>query len=102
MKEEEKVLRVAEARPKDVGRGVARVDPAVTQYLGLLPGDTVEIEGKKRTVAIIAPGYPEDENRGVIRIDGSTRRNAGVGIDEKVGLKKVMTKHAERIVFAPM
>lgn len=102
MKEEEKVLRVAEARPKDVGRGTARVDPAVTRYLELLPGDIVEIEGKKRTVAIIAPGYPEDENRGVIRIDGSTRRNAGVGIDEKVGLKKVTTKHAERIVFAPM
>ncbi|MEE9593640.1 MAG: AAA family ATPase, partial [Thermoplasmata archaeon] len=85
----EKVLRVTEAKTKDVGRGIARLDPAVMKALGLTTGDIISIEGKKRTAAVCWPGYPEDENRGVIRIDGNLRRNAGVGIDEKVGIRKV-------------
>ncbi len=57
--------------------------------LGLTAGDVVQIEGKKRTVAIVWPGYAEDANRGLIRIDGTMRRNAQVGIDEKVAIRKV-------------
>jgi transitional endoplasmic reticulum ATPase len=101
MKEADKVLRVAEARPKDVGRGIARIDPAVIEAVGLTTGDVVIIEGKKRTVAIIWPGYPEDENRGLIRIDGVTRRNAGAGIDEKVGVRKASIQPAKRVSLAP-
>jgi len=101
MKTPEKVLRVVEAKAKDAGRGVARVDPALLGALDLKGGDIVEIEGKDRTVAVVWPGYPEDENRGTVRIDGNTRRNADVGIDEKVGLRKVAAKTAEKVVFAP-
>jgi len=98
----EKVLKVAEAKSKDVGRGIARVDPAVMDVLGITAGDVIQIEGKKRTVAIVWPGYPEDANRGVIRIDGNIRRNADVGIDDKVAIKKVTTvKEAKKITFAP-
>ncbi|MFQ5838020.1 MAG: CDC48 family AAA ATPase [Thermoplasmata archaeon] len=97
----EKVLRVAEAKTKDVGRGIARLDPAVMKALQLTPGDVVAIEGKKRTVAICWPGYPEDENRGIIRTDGNIRRNAEVSIDEKVGVAKVNAKYAQRVTLAP-
>ncbi len=97
----DKVLRVAEAKAKDVGRGIARLDPAVMQILGLTPGDVIAIEGKKRTVAICWPGYPEDENRGIVRIDGNVRRNAEVGIDDKVGVRKVVARDAEKVTFAP-
>ena len=47
-------------------REVSHVDQAVMEVLGLTAGDVVQIEGKKRTVAIVWPGYPEDSNRGVI------------------------------------
>ncbi len=97
----EKVLKVAEARTKDVGRGIARIDPAVMKVLGLTPGDVIVVEGKRTTAAICWHGYPEDENRGIIRIDGNIRRNAEVGIDEKVGVRKVKAKHAEKITLAP-
>ncbi|MFQ6012096.1 MAG: CDC48 family AAA ATPase [Thermoplasmata archaeon] len=97
----EKVLRVTEAKTKDVGRGIARLDPAVMKVLGLTPGDIITIEGKKRTAAICWPGYPEDENRGVIRMDGNMRRNAEVGIDEKVGVRKVVAKPAAKVTLAP-
>ncbi len=101
MDKSEKVLKVAEAKSKDAGRGIARVDPAVMEVLGLTPGDVVQIEGKKRTVAIVWPGYPEDANRGLIRVDGTVRRNAEASIDEKVAIRKVVVKEAQKITFAP-
>ena len=102
MSDSEKVLKVAEAKSKDAGRGIARVDPAVMEVLEITAGDVVQIEGKKRTVAIVWPGYNEDANRGLIRIDGTIRRNASVGIDDKVALRKVQVKPAQKIAFAPM
>jgi len=97
----DKFLRVGEAKSKDVGRGIARIDPAVIDLLGIQIGDVVQIEGKKSTVAIVWPGYPEDTNRGIIRIDGSTRRNAGASIDDKVAVQKITAKRATRITLAP-
>jgi transitional endoplasmic reticulum ATPase len=101
MNSSEKVLKVAEAKSKDAGRGIARVDPAVMEVLELSPGDVIQIEGKKRTVAIVWPGYAEDANRGLIRVDGTIRRNAETSIDEKVAISKVSVKNAQKIAFAP-
>ncbi len=97
----EKVLKVAEAKAKDAGRGIARIDPALMELLGITPGDVVQIDGKKRTVAIVWPGYAEDANRGVIRMDGTTRDNAGASIDDKVAVKQVAAKNAQKLTLAP-
>jgi transitional endoplasmic reticulum ATPase len=94
-------LRVAEARSRDVGRGIARIDPKIVEKLGLTPGDVVEIRGKRKTVAICWPGYSEDTGKGIIRIDGYTRNNAGASIDEKVTVQKVEAKKASKITLAP-
>ena len=94
-------LRVAEARSRDVGRGIARLDSEVMEKLGLTPGDVVEISGKRKTVAICWPGYSEDAGKGIIRIDGYTRNNAGVSIDEKVTVRKVEAKKATKITLTP-
>jgi transitional endoplasmic reticulum ATPase len=94
-------LRVAEAQSRDVGRGIARIDPKASSEIGLSAGDVVEIHGKKKTVAIYWPGYQEDYGKGIIRIDGYTRNNAGAGIDEKVDIKKVDAKEAKKITIAP-
>lgn len=101
MKKEERVLKVAEARSSDVGKGLARIDPAVKEKLGLQSGDIVLILGDKDTAAKVWAGAEEDRNTGMIRIDGPTRRNAGVKIDEKVAVKKVTAKSAEKVTFAP-
>ena len=95
-------LRVAEAHGRDVGRGIARIDPKIMEELGLTPGDVVEIAGKRRTVAICWPGYAEDYGKGLIRIDGYIRNNAGVSIDEKVTIKKIEAKKARKVTLAPM
>ncbi len=101
MKKVEKILRVVEAKPGDVDKGIARIDPALMEILGLAKGDVIAIEGKRKTVAIAYKGPPEDENRGVVRIDGTIRRNAGVAIDEKVGVEKVNAVNASKVSFAP-
>ena len=61
-------LRVAEAQYRDVGRGIARIDPKVSSEIGLSAGDVVEIQAKKKTVAIYWPGYQEDIGKNIIRI----------------------------------
>ena len=94
-------LRVAEAYHRDVGRGIARVDPEVMEKLNLQSGDVIEITGKQSVPAIVWPGYPEDRGKGIIRIDGSLRSNAGVSIDDRVKIKKVEPKTAEKIIIAP-
>ncbi len=97
----EVTLRVAEAYYRDVGRGIARVDPQVMEELGLQSGDVIEIIGKSNVPAIVWPGYPEDRGKGIIRIDGSLRNNAGVSIDDRVKIRKVEAKPAEKVVIAP-
>jgi transitional endoplasmic reticulum ATPase len=94
-------LKVIEARPSDVGRGIARVDPAIFREKGWQAGDVLSIQGKKKTAALLWPGYPDDTGTGVLRLDGNTRRNASVGIDDKVPVKIVQAAPAEAVVFAP-
>ncbi|MBU4221059.1 MAG: CDC48 family AAA ATPase [Euryarchaeota archaeon] len=94
-------LKISEAKSYDAGRGIARIDPEVARELGLQTGDVIGIEGTKRTAALIWPGYPEDSNTGIIRVDGTVRRNAGVSIDDKVQIRRIMTAPAEKILFAP-
>src|SRR5512136_2758998 len=98
---EEITLKVIEARPTDVGRGIARIDPAVFSEMGWQAGDVVSIQGKKKTAALLWPGYPEDMGTGIVRLDGNTRRNAGASIDDKVPVKIAQAAAAESVTFAP-
>ncbi|HEX9708690.1 MAG TPA: CDC48 family AAA ATPase [Candidatus Thermoplasmatota archaeon] len=100
-KKREKLFRVVEAKSQDVGRGIARIDPALMEILNLKEGDTVLLEGEGRTAVTVGAPDPEDTNRGTIRIDGPTRRNANAGIDEKVSVRKVTAKRARKVTLAP-
>jgi len=94
-------LRVADAYQRDVGRGIARVDPKVVDELSLTSGDVIQIIGKKKTTALSWPGYESDFGKGTIRIDGYLRNNAGVSIDDKVTIRKIEAKIAQRLTLAP-
>ena len=96
------ILRVAEAYHRDAGRGIARVDPEIMEELGLISGDVIEIEGRSKATAIVWPGYPDDRGKGIIRIDGNIRSNAGVGIDDRVRVRKTMVRDAKKVVLEPM
>ncbi|AIZ57078.1 VCP-like ATPase [Candidatus Methanoplasma termitum] len=97
----DKATKVAELKPGETGKGIARLDPELMDIFGLKIGDIIQIAGTKKTVVKVLRGVPEDANRGIIRMDGSTRRNAGTSIDERVGIKKIFAKNAEKITFSP-
>jgi len=94
-------LRVADALQRDVGRGIARIDPKLVQELGLTSGDVVQIVGKRKTNALCWPAHEQDYGKGIVRIDGYLRNNAGVSIDDKVTIRKIDAKIAERLTLAP-
>jgi len=95
-------LRVGDARQRDVGRGIARIDQRTMQKLGISAGDVIEIINKRTTSAIAWPAYSEDQNRDIIRIDGFTRKNSGVAINEYVVVKPAKVKTALSITLAPV
>ncbi len=84
-----------------MGRGIARIDPKVVQELGLTSGDVVQIIGKRKTNALCWPAHEQDYGKGIVRIDGYLRNNAGVSIDDKVTIRKIDAKIAERLTLAP-
>jgi len=95
-------LRVAEAKPRDVGRGIVRIDRRAMRTLRLEAGDIVEIIGSKSTVATVWPGYLEDEGKNVIRMDGLIRRNAGARLGDTVKIRRVKAEAADKLVLAPL
>ena len=97
----DKAIKVAELKPGETGKGIARLDPELMDIFEFKTGDIIQIDGTKKTVVKVLRGAPEDANRGIIRIDGSTRRNAGTSIDERIGIKKIIAKNAEKITFSP-
>ena len=95
-------LRVGDARQRDVGRGIARVDQRTMERLGISVGDVIEIVGKRTTAAKAWPAYSKDQDRGLIRIDGFTRKNARVAINEYVTARPRKVKDAVSVVLAPI
>jgi transitional endoplasmic reticulum ATPase len=95
------LLKVAKAYPNDSARGIARLDPNALLTLRLSPGDIVEIEGKRSTAAKVWRADRQDWSQDYIRIDGFIRQNAGVGIGDRVKIRKAKYSDALRIILAP-
>jgi transitional endoplasmic reticulum ATPase len=94
-------LQVANAKPEDSGRALARLSNDYMVANGMRQGDVVEIIGKRSTAAIAVNPYPEDEGLMVVRLDGLQRGNAGVGAGDMVEVRKADSKPATRVVLAP-
>ncbi len=101
MAENELKLKVAEAVQDDVNKGIVRIDSTLMRQIGVSPGDIVEIEGKRKTVAIADRSYPGDLGLAIIRMDGLTRRNTKASIGEVVAIRKTEVKEAKKITIAP-
>jgi len=95
------VLRVEDPDPSHVGRNIITLDKRTKESLGVTSGDIIEIEGTKKTAAVIWPARAEDEGKTVIRMDNLIRNNSGVGLGEKVTVRKAHYVEAKRVVLAP-
>lgn len=94
-------LKVAEAIQDDVNKGIVRMDSSFMHTIGLRPGDIIQLEGAKVTVAIVDRAYPGDIGLNIVRMDGLTRRNAKTSIGEYVTITKAEVQEAKRIILAP-
>uniref|UniRef100_A0A7C4JKY5 AAA family ATPase n=2 Tax=Staphylothermus marinus TaxID=2280 RepID=A0A7C4JKY5_STAMA len=94
-------LVVLEADSKDVGKGIARVDPYVMEKLKLENGDVIYIEGKRKTVARVSQGSTQDWGLHVIRLDHNIRKNANVKIGEIVYIEKTQAYVASLLKITP-
>uniref|UniRef100_A0A7C2BLN8 AAA family ATPase n=1 Tax=Thermosphaera aggregans TaxID=54254 RepID=A0A7C2BLN8_9CREN len=96
-------LRVGEARQRDVGRKIGRIDTASMRALGITIGDFIEVIGPKGSEVVKAwRAYPEDENAGLIRIDGYVRKSIGVSPGDYVTVRPIKVEPATRISLAPV
>ncbi len=94
-------FRVVEAPSRDVGRGLVRLDPKDMAALGVETGDIVAVSGKRETVARVMPAYAAEREQGLIQMDGILRANAGISLDQHVGLRATTAKPARSVVLAP-
>src|ERR687898_1184076 len=95
-------LKVAEAEQRDVGRKIARVDPEIIERFNITSGDALELISPERKTTVLSwPAKDTDRGKHLIRIDGYIRNRLSVGINDTVDVKKVDTKDAKSITFAP-
>src|SRR5690348_14569787 len=85
-----------------VGRGVARIDPADIVRLGCQPGDIVMITGGRTTAAKIVPSAQPDRGQQTIQMDSQVRQNSASGLGERVSVRKARARPAEKITLLPL
>lgn len=95
-------LRVAEAKHRDVGKRRARIDPRYMTSLGIQAGEVIELVGKRSTPVTAWPADEEEKENDIIRIDGQTRKNASVGINDLLNLKRIDCKQAKSVTLMPL
>ena len=95
------VLKVVEAAAKDVGRGIARIDPKDMEKIGADVGDIVQLKGERATVAKIMPAFAADRGKSILQIDGLVRNNSQASLDEKLTVSKVEARPATKICLGP-
>ena len=89
------------AGQSDLGRGTVRIDAKTMAILGVRPGQVVQIDGGRKTVAVVDTAYSYDIGLGIIRMDPLLRKNAGTTIGETVKVQKVDAVEAKKITIAP-
>ena len=91
-------MRIFERYREDVGRAVARIDYDSMNAINANTGDTIEITGKRRTVARCLPLNSEDQGYAIIRMDWIGRNNSGTELGDTISIRKITPTAAEKIV----
>jgi len=94
-------LKVTESIQEDVNKGIVRIDTSFIRDLEIRPGNIVEIEGERKTVAIVDRALPGDIGLNTIRMDGLVRRNSKAGIGDMIRVRKADVKEAKKVTIAP-
>tara|TARA_Y100001949_G_scaffold160502_1_gene152169 strand:- start:2227 stop:4398 length:2172 start_codon:yes stop_codon:yes gene_type:complete len=101
-KEKPLQMRVGETKQRDIGKKRARIGPDAMDYLHVVPGDVIELAGKKTSCAIVWPADEDEKNPDLISIDGQTRKNIAVALDDIIQVEKIQVKTAKSIILMPI
>ncbi|MBC8244805.1 MAG: CDC48 family AAA ATPase [Verrucomicrobia bacterium] len=91
-----------EAASRDVGRGIARLDPEDLAQLGIEVGDLLELKGRRTAAAKAMPTYPEHRGKGQVQVDGLLRENAGCALGDELAIGPTEAGPATQITLAPI
>lgn len=94
-------LKVSDSLTKDMGRGIARIDPVDMQAIGVKVGDVILISGQKQAAARVMPAYEDRRGKRLIQIDGILRENSGAALGDKVIVSGVEAPIAQEVVLHP-
>jgi transitional endoplasmic reticulum ATPase len=72
------------------------------EHLGIQAGEVVELVGKRNTAVTAWPADDEEKENDIIRIDGQTRKNAGVGLNDLLNIRKIDCKQAKSVTLMPL
>ncbi len=95
------VLDVKNAKKRDIGRNIIRIDQKIMEKLNIQTGDVIELIGKKNSAGIAWPSFPQDNGRGIVRIDSRLQKNTGTNVNDKIEIRKIRAVPAQKIVLAP-
>ena len=93
---------VEEAKKRDIGRNIIRIDPKTMKDLNIRVGDVIGLYGNKESAGIAWTGYPKDNDLGIIRIDSRLMKNTGTKVGDKIQISKADVKVAIRVDLAPI
>ena len=96
------VLRVGEAKRRDIGKRRARMDPGAMKSMGVEPGDIITITGSRTSCAAAWPADEDERHADTVRIDGQTRKNAGAAVGETVRIAKSAPQTARSVSLVPL
>lgn len=91
------VLKVTETLSKDVGHGIARLDPQSMKVLEVGVGDIIEIEGEKKGIAKVMPIQSDLRGMSIIQMDGYIRESSKAAIGENVSVRKIECAKAKQV-----
>ncbi|MFX1317479.1 MAG: GTP-binding protein [Promethearchaeota archaeon] len=96
------MLCVKQAKKRDIGRNIIRIDESIMENLNIKTGDVIEIIGKKRSAGIAWLGYPQDNGLGIARMESRLRRNVSTFINNRIEIRKITPQYAQEVILAPV
>jgi len=94
-------LKVTSSGPRDVGRGLVRLQRTDMQQIDARAGDIVKIDGEKAAFARAMPAILTDSNHGTIQMDGMLRESAGTSLDGLVTVSRAEAVPATSVTLRP-
>ena len=101
-KDEPLQMRIGEAKERDVGKKRARIGPEAMDFLGVTPGDVIEVAGSRASCTVVWPVDEDEKRPDIIRVDGQTRKNVGAALNDVVTIRKASGSAAKSVSLTPV